>query len=443
MNNNKKPILRFLLCGNINDGKNTLIKQLLYNNYKINNINSFLLNNKSNNINIKDQIYNSVLLKNNIYFLQKYNFSIYVSNYFFSTKKRKFVIINPKSHEKHIKNIIISSYIYDIPILLIDVSKGILDQTYKYNFIITLLKIKKIIIILNKMDLINYKESIFDKYKKDCIIFFKKISYNLEIIFIPLSSLYGDNIICKSQKMSWYNKPTLLDVLDSININNNINIQSSYFIVKHINRINSNDYGYFGILSSGILKVGQKIKIIPSNQTSIIKQIFTGNDNLKIALPKFEITLVLKDKININRGDVIVNVNEALQYIKNVLIHIIWMSKKPLLSGCSYKIIIDNKKNNIIVKNIYYQININSLEKYKTDKIIFNEIGLIEVFFDKSIILNHDNNYYYKKLIVIDSLSNMIIGIGFIRKVILNEDKIQNNHFELKLNTLIHKYFLN
>lgn len=439
--NKNKNLLKLLTCGSVDDGKSTLIGRLLHDTKQIYEDQLFSISNYSKKYRIKKNEIDLSLLVDGLQSEREQGITIDVAYRYFSTEKRKFIIVDTPGHEQYTKNMATGASNCDLAIILIDARKGLLKQTKRHSFIVTLLGIKYLIVAVNKMDLINYEKKIFDKIKKDFINFSINLPKDIKIKFIPISAFLGKNIVFSG--ISWYTGKTILQEIEDVKIKKNINTKKIRFPIQYIIRNKLDFRGYSGTLESGTLHVNQKIKILPSDIKSTIKEIITFDGKLKKAKCDQAITITLKDEIDISRGDIIVAEDEDTELAKCASLYLVWMDKKPLIVGNSYLGKISGKKNILYVDKIHYQIEINSLKKYNTDNIPLNGIGLIDITFNEPMFLDiYQDSKVTGGIIFIDNISNNTVGAGMIKSFNFNKvKKNQFSDFELELNALIIKYF--
>lgn len=443
--NQKKTLLKFLTCGSVDDGKSTLIGRLLHDTQQIYDDQLFSLKNDSKRHGTQGNEIDLALIVDGLQSEREQGITIDVAYRYFSTDKRKFIIADTPGHEQYTRNMVTGASTCDLSILLVDVRKGLSEQTYRHSFISTLLGIRNLIVAVNKMDLVHYKKDIFLNIKKKFLLFSKKLPKNLNIIFIPISALIGENIVLKNNLIPWYKGPTLLQILETIEIKHNTNVKAIRFPVQYINRPNSDFRGYSGMLVSGTIDVGQPIKILPTNINSYIDRIITFNKDLKYAEFGEAITITLKDEIDINRGDFFVNIDSTLTPFQEAIIDIVWMSNTLLIVGQSYNIKLSGKKTRVYIKEILFTININTLVKMKTNSLKLNSIGRINIVFSEPMIFDsYEDNRMTGNIIFIDLITNITVGAGMIVKGIKTKNHIISNtkkDFESELHDLISRYF--
>jgi len=439
-----KSLLRFLTCGSVDDGKSTLIGRLLHDTRQIYEDQLSSLHNDSKRHGTQGEKIDLALLVDGLQAEREQGITIDVAYRYFSTEKRKFIIADTPGHEQYTRNMATGASTCDLAILLIDARKGVLDQTRRHSFIATLLGIRHLVVAVNKMDLVDYSEAVFEQFKQDYLTFAEQLPTDLDIKFVPLSALEGDNVATESQKMPWYSGPTLLDVLETVNVINVREQQPMRFPVQYVNRPNLDFRGYAGTLASGSVRVGQKVKVLPSGVESSVARIVTFDGDLQQAWAGDAVTLVLDTEVDISRGDTLVDANETVKPVQNAKVDVVWMAEQPLSVGQSYDIKVGGKKARARVENIEYQVEINSLTQRVVDNLPLNGIGLVELAFDEPLLLdNYQQNAVTGGLIFIDRLTNVTVGAGLVREPL--EEVYQEKHafsaFELELNALVRRHF--
>lgn len=267
----------------------------------------------------------------------------------------------------------------------------------------------------------------------------------MAIKFVPLSALDGDNVAVQSAQMPWYSGPTLLQILETVEVISQRQHQPLRFPVQYVNRPNLDFRGYAGTLSAGVVHVGQRVKVLPSGVESTVARIVTFDGDRQQAIPGEAITLVLQDEVDISRGDLLVDAGETRQAVQSALVDVVWMAEQSLLSGQSYDIKIAGKKTRAHIENIRHQVEINSLAQHQADVVPLNGIGLVELTFDEPLVLDsYQQNHDTGGLIFIDRLSNVTVGAGLIRELLHNDNQPvvgDFSAFELALNALVRQHF--
>ncbi|MDU1060002.1 MAG: sulfate adenylyltransferase subunit CysN [Leclercia adecarboxylata] len=439
-----KSLLRFLTCGSVDDGKSTLIGRLLHDTRQIYEDQLSSLHNDSKRHGTQGEKLDLALLVDGLQAEREQGITIDVAYRYFSTEKRKFIIADTPGHEQYTRNMATGASTCDLAILLIDARKGVLDQTRRHSFISTLLGIKHLVVAVNKMDLVNFSEEKFNEIRESYLTFAEQLPGNLDIRFVPLSALEGDNVASQSASMPWYSGPTLLEVLETVEIQRSVETQPMRFPVQYVNRPNLDFRGFSGTIASGSVQVGQRVKVLPSGVESAITRIVTFDGDLQEAGAGEAVTLVLKDEIDISRGDLLVDAAETLPAVQSASIDVVWMAEQPLSPGQSYDIKIAGKKTRARVDGIQYQVDINNLAQHSVTELPLNGIGLVDFTFDEPLVLDqYQQNPVTGGLIIIDRLTNVTVGAGMVRepKSQANTVPSEFSAFELELNALVRKHF--
>ncbi|MFP1916553.1 sulfate adenylyltransferase subunit CysN [Lonsdalea quercina] len=439
-----KSLLRFLTCGSVDDGKSTLIGRLLHDTRQIYEDQLSTLHNDSKRLGTQGEKLDLALLVDGLQAEREQGITIDVAYRYFSTEKRKFIIADTPGHEQYTRNMATGASTCELATLLIDARKGVLDQTRRHSFIATLLGIRHLVVAVNKMDLVDYQQSVFEQFKQDYLDFAQQLPADLNVTFVPLSALEGDNVATPSTQMSWYNGPTLLEVLETVDVAPHSLSQPLRFPVQYVNRPNLDFRGYAGTVASGVVHVGQRVKVLPSGVESAIARIVTFDGDLPQAQVGEAVTLVLEKEIDISRGDLIVDHAETLEAVQSAQVDVVWMAEQPLIAGQSYDIKIAGKKTRARVENIQYQVEINTLTQRVTESLPLNGIGLVELTFDEPLVLDrYPQNHVTGGMIFIDRLSNVTVGAGLVREGIEQtyEEPGAYSAFELELNALVRRHF--
>lgn len=410
-------LLRFTTAGSVDDGKSTLIGRLLYDSKSIFEDQYDAIKKASEQRG--EESVNLALLTDGLRAEREQGITIDVAYRYFATPKRKFIIADTPGHIQYTRNMVTGASTANLAIILIDARKGVIEQTRRHSFIASLLKIPHLIIAINKMDLVDYSQVVYEEIQRD----FKNFSTKLEvhdIRFVPISALLGDNVVDKSEKMSWYKGLALLDMLEAIHISSDENMVDCRFPVQYVIRPYNDDYhdyrGYAGRIVGGIFKSGDKVLVLPSGFSSRIKSIDTFDGPVEEAFPPMSVTIRLEDDIDISRGDMLVRENNLPQISQDFDIMICWMSEKKLVQGGKYSIRHTTRDARCIVKEIRYKVDINSLHRNEDDKSIgLNDIARISLrttqafFFDKYRI-----NRSTGSIILVDDGTNETLGAGMI-----------------------------
>ncbi len=409
-----KELLRFLTCGSVDDGKSTLIGRLLHDTQMIYEDQMASLKKDSERMGTTGEEVDLALLVDGLQAEREQGITIDVAYRYFSTAKRKFIIADTPGHEQYTRNMATGASTCDLAVILIDARKGVLTQTRRHSFIVSLLGIKHVVVAINKMDLMAWRQDVFEQIRQDYLAFSDKLDIT-DIRFIPVSALNGDNVVDRSQNTPWYDGPTLLEHLENLDVSQDRNFQDLRFPVQYVNRPHLDFRGFSGTLAAGIAHPGDQIMVLPSRKTSRIKEIVTYDGNLEEAFPPMAITLTLEDEIDVSRGDMIVRTDNLPHVADRCNAHIVWMTEKPLVPGRQYYIKQATRTVTGSVSRILHRIDVNTLEHSKTDQLALNEIALCEVAFNAPLAFDP-----YKickgtgAFIVIDRLTNNTVGAGMI-----------------------------
>ena len=439
-----KSLLRFLTCGSVDDGKSTLIGRLLHDTRQIYEDQLSSLHNDSKRHGTQGEKLDLALLVDGLQAEREQGITIDVAYRYFSTEKRKFIIADTPGHEQYTRNMATGASTCDLAILLIDARKGVLDQTRRHSFISTLLGIKHLVVAVNKMDLVDFSEDKFNEIRESYLTFAEQLPGNLDIRFVPLSALEGDNVASQSASMPWYSGPTLLEVLETVELQRSVETQPLRFPVQYVNRPNLDFRGFSGTIAGGRVSVGQRLKVLPSGVESAVTRIVTFDGDLQEAGAGEAVTLVLKDEIDISRGDLLVDASDALPAVQSASIDVVWMAEQALSVGQSYDIKIAGKKTRARVDAIQYQVDINTLAQHSVAELPLNGIGLVDFTFDEPLVLDqYQQNPVTGGLIMIDRLSNVTVGAGMVHEPHEQSTAVPSEFsaFELELNALVRKHF--
>lgn len=410
-------LLRFTTAGSVDDGKSTMIGRLLYDSKAIFEDQLEALERAS--INRGEAHVNLALLTDGLRAEREQGITIDVAYRYFATPKRKFIIADTPGHIQYTRNMVTGASTANASITLIDARNGVVEQTLRHAYIGSLLQIPHLIICINKMDLVNYKEEVFERIRQD----FENISSKLDIKdirFVPISALKGDNVVQRSENMKWYDGPTLMYLLENLHISSDRNFTDPRFPVQYVIRPQSDEFhdyrGYAGRIAGGIFTNGDNITVLPSGLTSRIQSIESMKGNLEFAFPPQSVTLTLEDDIDISRGDMIVKENNLPQVSQDITMMICWLNEKPLRHGGKYHLKHTTKDVKCVVKEIHYKVNINSLEKNFEDKDIgLNEIAQITIRTTQPLCFDsYRKNRTTGSLVLIEEGTNETVCAGMI-----------------------------
>ncbi len=410
-------LLRFTTAGSVDDGKSTLIGRLLYDSKQIFEDQLEAIEQRSHQRGFEH--IDLSLLTDGLKAEREQGITIDVAYRYFATPKRKFIIADTPGHIQYTRNMVTGASTANVALILVDARKGVLEQTIRHSFIASLLQIPHLIICINKMDLVDYSEEVFNKVVEE----FKHVSSKLDIKdvhFLPISALKGDNVVDKSQNMPWYQGATLMYLLDNIHISSDENHIDCRFPVQYVIRPQQTEYhdyrGYAGRIVSGIYKPGDKVKILPSGESAIIKTVELFGQNIEEAYAPMSVTMTLDRDVDISRGDMIVRENNSPKIEQELDVMICWMNVNKLQLGGKYAIRHTIKDARCVIKDIRYKIDINTLHRNENDKEIgMNDIARINIkttvplYFD-----SYRKNRYTGSVILIDEATNETVAAGMI-----------------------------
>jgi bifunctional enzyme CysN/CysC len=410
----RKELLRLLTCGSVDDGKSTLIGRLLHDSKMIYEDQLEAIKADSMKSGTTGGKIDLALLVDGLQSEREQGITIDVAYRYFSTARRKFIIADTPGHEQYTRNMATGASTCDLAIILIDARHGVQTQTRRHSFIASLLGIKHIIVAINKMDLVDYKETVFQAIKLDYLSFSERLT-PIEFQFLPLSALNGDNVVNSSENMLWYSGHPLMSTLESIEIASDRNYDDFRFPIQYVNRPNLNFRGFCGTIASGVVRKGDEIIVLPSKRTSHIKSIVTYDEELELAHAEMAVTLTLEDEIDVSRGDIIAHADN-LPEINNIFeANVVWMADSPLLPGKLYDFKLGTKTVSGEVKSIRNRIDVNTLEENPAPSLELNEIGIAEIAVDQLICFDdYKSNRHTGSFIVVDRLSNATAGAGMI-----------------------------
>jgi len=426
-------LLRFITCGSVDDGKSTLIGRMLYEAQMIFDDQVASLKNDSKKYGTQGENIDFALLVDGLSAEREQGITIDVAYRFFSSSKRKFIVADTPGHEQYTRNMATGASTAELAILLVDARNGILTQTKRHSFIVSLLGIKNIVLAINKMDLVNYDKNIYEKINSEYKLFSKKLNFE-NIQSIPISALKGDNIHKKSKYMKWYNDKTLFDYLETTRTK--IQSSDSFVLpVQSVNRPNLNFRGYSGTIAEGKIRKGDELISLPSNQKVKVKDIFVGERSLKTANFKQSITLTIDKEIDTSRGDILCSKNSTVDMADQFNINVIWMSENKGFTGRTYLAKIHNISTSIKIMNIKKIYDVNTLEFAAGNELKLNDVAEISISFNKTVPFStFKENKILGSLIIIDPINNQTIGMGMINFSLRRSQNIQLQNLTINKN---------
>lgn len=438
-----KELLRFITCGSVDDGKSTLIGRLLHDSKMIFEDQMAAIKNDSKKFNTTDQEFDLALLVDGLQSEREQGITIDVAYRYFATDKRKFIIADTPGHEQYTRNMATGASTADMAIILIDARYGVQTQTKRHSFITSLLGIKNVIVAVNKMDLMAFSEQVFTDIKAQYLELAASLEFE-NIQFAPISALKGDNVVSRSTQSTWYQGPTLIEMLEQTPISNAYNYETFRMPVQYVNRPNLDFRGFAGTITSGQVQVGDELTVLPSGKSSRVKEIVTFDGNLAKATVPQAVTITLEDEIDISRGDVLAHTHDQPDSAKELEVNLIWMAEQTLVPNKQYDFKFASKHTSGSITAIDHIIDVNTLQQHQASELELNEIARCQLSLHHAIAFD---NYQSVKgtgsFIIIDRLTNVTVGAGMVvgKGRQSQGSKPDISAFELEFNALVRKHF--
>lgn len=447
-----KDMLRFLTCGSVDDGKSTLIGRMLYDSKMIFDDQLSAAESESKKYGTTGEKIDMALLVDGLQSEREQGITIDVAYRFFATENRKFIIADTPGHEQYTRNMVTGASMSDVAIILIDARKGILTQTRRHSFIVSLLGIEHVIVAINKMDLVDFSEEVYNDISKA----YAKLAEELNIkntYYIPVSALDGDNVVDPSQKTPWYQGQTLLGLLDSMDISKEQKAEDFRFPVQYVNRPNLDFRGYCGTIAAGSVKVGDEIAVLPSGKTTRVRSIINAGDITEAnreattneAYASMAVTITTEDEVDISRGDMIVHTHSLPAVTNSLKVMLVWMDKKPMQPHISYDIKYATSVVSGSFEKINYKIDVNTYARTQVEELALNDIASCKMVLNRPIASDsYKTNRLTGSFIVIDRITDNTVGAGMIVGVSRRDLGIAAKEYsdaEKALNAYIRKHF--
>jgi bifunctional enzyme CysN/CysC len=423
-----KSLLRFITCGSVDDGKSTLIGRLLYDSKMIYEDQLALLQADSKRVGTQGQNIDFALLVDGLAAEREQGITIDVAYRFFSTDRRKFIVADTPGHEQYTRNMVTGASTADLAVILIDARKGVLTQTRRHSFLVHLIGIRHLVVAINKMDLIDYDQDKFDAIVAD----YRSCADSIGItnfLAMPISALAGDNISSRSAKMAWYRGPSLIEHLETVVVDVDVEQTQPWRMpVQWVNRPNPDFRGFSGLISAGTIRLGDKVRILPSGVTSVVSRILTPEGESPQAVAGQSVTICLEDEVDCSRGDVLAVADAPPQVANQFEASIVWMAEEPMLAGRSYWLKLGTQTVSATVQPPKYQININTMERLAAKTLAMNAIGVANLATDRPIVFEaYEVNHDLGGFILIDKLNNATVAAGMLHFALRRS---QNVHWQ-------------
>ncbi|MBE0663710.1 MAG: sulfate adenylyltransferase subunit CysN [Bacteroidales bacterium] len=417
-----KDLLRLLTAGSVDDGKSTLIGRLLFDSKKVYEDHLTSLEKDSKRIGHAGEFTDYALLLDGLKAEREQGITIDVAYRYFSTNKRKFIIADTPGHEQYTRNMVTGASTANLAIILIDATKGVITQTRRHTYLVSLLGIKHAVLAVNKMDLVDYDQKVFDNICADYRGFVSRLNIP-DIDFIPLAALHGCNVVEKSDKMPWYNGKPLLEFLETVHIGSDRNFNDLRFPVQYVLRPDLSFRGFSGKVASGIIRKGDAVMALPSRKVSRVKEIITYDGNPEIAFPPQSVTITLEDEIDISRGEMLVHPDNLPKIERHFEAMMVWMDEEPMDLQKQYFLKHNSNGNKARIDQIRYRVDVNTLEKSTVDYLSLNEIGRVVITTVKPLLFDlYIKNRQTGSFILIDPITNNTSAVGMIIERVSTEE---------------------
>jgi len=426
-----KSLLRFITCGSVDDGKSTLIGRLLYDSKMIFEDQLAALEADSKKVGTQGGAIDFALLVDGLAAEREQGITIDVAYRFFSTQKRKFIVADTPGHEQYTRNMVTGASTADAAVILIDARKGVLTQTRRHSYLVSLLGIRHVVLAVNKMDLVGWDQSVFDVIVADYRAFAEQIGLKV-FTPIPISGLGGDNMAARSEHTPWFDGPILMDWLEGVEVEDDLQAKPFRMPVQWVNRPNLDFRGFSGLVASGTIKPGDRIRALPSGRESRVARIVTLPGDLDQAVAGQSVTLTLEDEIDISRGDVIAAADAPAPVANQFEATLVWMDDEPLPPGRTYLLKLGARTVSASVTDIKHRVNVNTLEHTAAKRLELNEIGVCNLSLDQAIPFEaYADNRQMGGFILVDRLSNRTVGAGMINFALRRADNIHWQHTDV------------
>ena len=419
-----KSLLRFITCGSVDDGKSTLIGRFLYESKLVFEDHLAALEADSKKVGTQGGELDFALLVDGLAAEREQGITIDVAYRFFSTETRKFVVADTPGHEQYTRNMVTGASTAEVAVILVDARKGILTQTRRHSYLVSLLGIRHVVLAVNKLDLVDYSQEVFDSIDADYRAFASELGVQ-DIVSIPLSALRGDNVTEASPNTPWYSGPTLIEYLEAIEVDDDTDTQPFRFVAQWVNRPNLDFRGYSGVIVGGTVRTGDRIRVLPSGVESTISRIVTFDGDLDEAVAGESVTLCLADEVDVSRGDVIAAATAPPLVADQFETHVVWMSEDEMLPGRRYLVKIGATTLGATIEEPKYLVNVNTLEHMAAKTLELNQIGVCNLTLEKAVPFDpYTENRDMGGFIIIDRMTNNTVGVGLIHFALRRADNV-------------------
>jgi bifunctional enzyme CysN/CysC len=420
-------LLRFITCGSVDDGKSTLIGRLLYESNLLDDDQLAALAADSKRVGTQGAELDFALLLDGLTAEREQGITIDVAYRYFATDTRKFIVADTPGHEQYTRNMVTGASTADVAVILVDARKGVLTQTRRHSYIASLIGIRRVVLAINKLDLVEYSNEVFERIREEYVTFGRTIGLG-EIVCIPLSALRGDNVTAPSANMPWYGGPTLLGYLETVEADRDAQSGPFRLLVQWVNRPDQEFRGFAGRIVGGAVRPGDRVRVLPSGRESLVTRIVTRDGDLDVAVAGQSVTVTLADEIDISRGDVLAAADAPPELADQFEADVIWMSEDPMLPGRPYLMKIGARTVGATITKPKHKVNVQTLEHLPARTLELNEIGVCNLHLDQMIAFDpYAQNRDTGGFILIDRLTNRTIGAGLLHFALRRS---QNIHWQ-------------
>lgn len=409
-----KSLLRFITCGSVDDGKSTLIGRLLYETKLVFEDHMAALEVDSKKVGTQGSNLDFALLLDGLEAEREQGITIDVAYRFFSTEKRKFIVADTPGHEQYTRNMVTGASTADLAVILIDARKGVLTQTRRHSYLVSLLGISNVVVAINKLDLVDFSQEVFDRIESDYRDFAEPLGIE-NILCIPMSALNGDNLLHPSENTPWYHGPALVPYLESVDVDEDVTSGPFRLPVQWVNRPNLDFRGFSGTIVGGAIHPGDRVRVLPAGQTSTVARVYTLDGDLDEGVAGRAVTITLDDEIDVSRGDVLAAADDPPEVADQFEAHLVWMHEHQMLPGRPYLLKLGARTVGVTIGQPKYRVNVNTLEHTAAKTLELNEIGVCNISLDRPIPFDpYTTNRDMGAFIIIDRLTNGTVGAGML-----------------------------
>ncbi len=409
-----KSLLRFITCGSVDDGKSTLIGRLLYESHMVFEDHLAQLEVDSAKVGTQGTDLDFALLLDGLTAEREQGITIDVAYRFFSTEKRKFIVADTPGHEQYTRNMVTGASTADVAVVMVDARKGVLTQTRRHSYLVSLLGIKEVVVAINKMDLVDYSQEIYDTIVTEYSDFAREVGL-ASVNFIPVSALKGDNIVAHSEHTPWYDGSTLMTYLEEVPVDDVVAAGPFRMPVQWVNRPNLDFRGFSGRIVGGSIRPGDTVRVLPAGTTSTVDRIVTMDGDLAVAVAGQSVTITLADEIDVSRGDLLCIADQPAEVSDQFEAHVVWMHEDEMLPGRPYLMKLGTRTVGVTIANPKFRVDVNSLEHLAANTLELNEIGVCNLSLDRPVPFDpYAENRDTGSFIIIDKRTQNTVGAGML-----------------------------